>query len=351
MAVFVPDIPQAMKDSVFDPLITYASDVPNAGDRPMPVRTILRAFERIERAGVELMVDALNAQIDGLIDRATPALERGDLGAIASLEWSLSPDLQRSIYSVWSMGWSVGGDHAVREMIASVPVELRGEAEDNEQRLRFGDRNPLCQVWNLGRQRLGFATADNILIQILRLLTLGAVDLSGNAAERAVQDRVFRLAGDFSADTLRALQSHLTAAVIGEGDAPPIPRAELRRRIERTLEVGSRRATAIARTELTNAYNTGRVVTMQQSGLVTHLRFLAIGDDRTTDICRSRNGMVIPITDQSAVQANTPALHVNCRSTVSPLLPEINPRHREMVEDPGRDYLRRSLAPLPRGWN
>lgn len=321
-----------MKDSVFDRLI-FADETPNAGDRPMmPTRIILKAFERIERAGVELMTDALNSQVDGLIERATPALERGDLSAIASLEWSLSPDLQRAIYSVWSLGWNVGGDHAVREMVASIPVRLRREAEQS-------------------RDRLGFAVADNILVQILRLLTLGAVDLSGNAAERAVQDRVFRLAGDFSDDTLRALQSHLTAAVIGEGGAPPIPRAELRKRIERTLEVGSRRATAIARTELTNAYNTGRVVTMQQSSLVTHLRFLAIGDDRTTPICNSRNGMVIPITDQNAVQANTPALHVNCRSTVSPLLPEINPRHREMIEDPARDYLRRSLAPLPPGWN
>jgi hypothetical protein len=69
-------------------------------------------------------------------------------------------------------------------------------------------------------------------------------------------------------------------------------------------------------------------------------------------ICRSRNGLVIPVTDQAAIAANKPSLHGRCRSTLSPVLSgSINPTHGEWAADPDRQLANRKLEPLPKGWN
>ncbi|HEY9646767.1 MAG TPA: minor capsid protein [Chroococcidiopsis sp.] len=316
-----------MRDSVFDRLLTFADDVPNADDRPMmPIRDILKAQERIVNQAVKESDRLLETAVDDLMRIADRALANRDIEAIGGLTWNLGVTFQTPIYRTWEGGWGVGGEHAKTEMVNSVPVRQRREAEQ-------------------------FATPSEILQLIYRLLTLQPITLTQSPAITAVERRAIRLSGDYSDDTLRELQRHLVSAIAPlPGADSPISRPELLSRIENTLQVASRRAEAIARTELTNAYNAGRIRTMSQTPLCTHVRFLAIGDTRTTDICTSRNGMVIPLSDQAAVQANTPALHVNCRSTCSPLLPDINARHAEMVADPSRDYLRRSLAPLPSGW-
>lgn len=48
------------------------------------------------------------------------------------------------------------------------------------------------------------------------------------------------------------------------------------------------------------------------------MQFLAILDDRTTDICRARNGKIMRL-DSEELAANTPPLHYWCRSVLSPI--------------------------------
>jgi len=76
---------------------------------------------------------------------------------------------------------------------------------------------------------------------------------------------------------------------------------------------------AIARTESTRAFNLGILTEGLRSDLVVAYRFDAVMDDRTTDICKSRNGKVIPIEDEELIVHNTPPLHVNCRSVLVPV--------------------------------
>lgn len=79
------------------------------------------------------------------------------------------------------------------------------------------------------------------------------------------------------------------------------------------------RAENIARTESTTAYNQGRLFTyLQDPDFVPAVLFSAILDSRTTPICIARNGLVIALTDPS-LRANTPPLHFQCRSVLSPV--------------------------------
>jgi len=57
--------------------------------------------------------------------------------------------------------------------------------------------------------------------------------------------------------------------------------------------------------------------------------------------------MVFPIADASRYQ---PALHVNCRSVLSPLMPKLNAKARAMVDDVANKPANRTLAPLAVGW-
>ena len=73
------------------------------------------------------------------------------------------------------------------------------------------------------------------------------------------------------------------------------------------------RIEAIARTEITRADTMGRLISMKANDDVIGVEFSAVMDDRTTDICASRHGVVKRL-DDPRLPDNTPPLHVNCRS-------------------------------------
>ncbi|MBD2149804.1 TerB N-terminal domain-containing protein [Pseudanabaena sp. FACHB-1277] len=100
-------------------------------------------------------------------------------------------------------------------------------------------------------------------------------------------------------------------------------------------------------TEEMRGYSQSRYTSFRQSSLATHWRFLAIPDDRCCEICMSRNGCIWDIDDKE----NIPPCHEGCRCTAGILLPKINPRHKEMIEDPSMQPQNRNLVPLPDGWS
>lgn len=76
----------------------------------------------------------------------------------------------------------------------------------------------------------------------------------------------------------------------------------------------------IARTETAKAYNYGRLLTFyENTDLVQALKVSAIIDDRTCDICMSRNGMIIPLSDTGAIARNSPPFHYQCRCVLLPI--------------------------------
>lgn len=309
-------------------------DTPFANDQPlMPRAEIVEALESVEQPQVAAQVQILSDEKEKLLARALPMVEARDTAAISGLSWNVAVQLQRPIYALWANGFALGGDHMQRAVRLAIPRRERGRFSGVPERVEQ------------------YAIAPDVEVLLSTFLNLSPGQLVASAAQAAVLSRVIQLAGNFSIDQITDIKGHLLAAILPQPETgDPISRDDLLKRISGTLGVGERRAQNIARTELTNAYNRGRVSMGQKSPLVETFRFLSLDDLRTTDICRSRNGMLIPATDAVLLAANTPALHFQCRSTLSPVLPRVNAMHRAWMNDPERSPENRMLVPLSDGW-
>lgn len=300
-------------DSIFSPLLTD----PFPSDRPLiSVDEIEAALDQIEAESATAQQQIITNEIQSLLDRSVPLLRAGNVEAIDALTWSAAAKLQQPILDAWQRGFLLGGEQMLAEMAAGVPSEYR------------------------------FALIPRLVALVRQLLNLFPKPLKpGSPVEQAIRERTIQLAGKFSNDQISRLKQDLIEAVSDN----PIPRAELERRIIDNLQVAKLRSEMIARTELTAAYNRGRIATARQSELVTHMRFLSIIDNRTTPICRSRNGLLYPI-ESAELALNTPPLHVRCRSVLSPVMGEINPLHAEWLADPNRNPENRAVVALAEGW-
>ena len=94
----------------------------------------------------------------------------------------------------------------------------------------------------------------------------------------------------------------------------------LKQRIEALREadskiraMGKHRVEAIARTEVARADNMGRLIDMKSNPDVLGVEFSAVLDDRTTDMCQARHGLMMRM-DDPRLPYNTPPIHVRCRS-------------------------------------
>lgn len=80
------------------------------------------------------------------------------------------------------------------------------------------------------------------------------------------------------------------------------------------LDAGAERAIVFAS-------NVGLIAASSASGIVTAIRHISVDDDQTTEICRDRIGLVLPI-DDHYWYANIPQLHWRCRSIIIPVIGE-----------------------------
>ncbi|MEO0538777.1 MAG: minor capsid protein [Cyanobacteria bacterium P01_A01_bin.123] len=306
-----------MIDSVFDAVLFNETPFPN--DVPLiPLENIQSGLDRVEDQAIAGQMAEIEREGDRVLFQGLRAVDRGDIQAINELDWGLSGALQRPIYQLWESGYQLGGIDMLAEMRSVVPQ-------------------------NFAR----FISAE-VAAALQQMLQLQPAILFNTAAQTAVLNRVIAIAGNFSRDLLNQLKLDLVSAIVPQPTTGlPISRRQLLDRIQRTLTVSRSRASNISRTETGFAYNTGRIATAQQSELVEAFRFLSIDDSRTTDICRSRNGLILK-GDQ--IQANRPPLHFSCRSVLSPVMPRISKRHKAWTEDPLRNPSQRVLAPLSKGW-
>lgn len=81
----------------------------------------------------------------------------------------------------------------------------------------------------------------------------------------------------------------------------------------------NRHITIVARMESVTAVNNARLEAGQESKIIKGWQFLAVLDKRTTQICRSRNGMVLKKDDENLTTNFKPPCHWGCRSLLSPV--------------------------------
>lgn len=297
-------------DSVFG-TFRY-SDAPDL----MPVSEIISTMDKIEMASFKRMNDATKEAVANLVKRS-----RGkSLSEIAKLNWDLAPEITETLNITWDKGYKSGSKDAITEMKNAVPLK---------------------------KNSAQYAKVSDLINQLFDLKPFSVFDGPKSAIKKMLS-RNLSIAGDYSNEILERVKNNVSQGMIDQPSTGyPMTPKQVNVLIQETLSVSQARATTIARTETTNSYSEARVETFKQSSLATHCRFLAIADDRVTNICRTRNGIVFPIAEAEKYR---PALHFNCRSTISVLLPKINPMHAKMIADPNLDPANRTLAPLLVGW-
>jgi SPP1 gp7 family putative phage head morphogenesis protein len=291
---------------------------------PSPADRILSAMDAIADQASKGMADDIDRTLHRLLAIAETLIEAKDVKGIQDLNVGLHLALQRNLFLLAESAWLTGATHALEELKADVPDELRTLT-----------LSPLT---------------DKIKALVFGLFRIVPKTFRNSPAERAVKQQVLKLAGSFSDDTLERVRGHILASVVPSANQGVIDRAELVRRIQGEVGVARRRAETIAQTETTNIYNQGRLASFKESRLVTHLRFMAIDDGRTSDICQSRKGLVLEVGDRNALRQCQPPCHYRCRSVLSALMPSVNPEHQKLVDDPARRIKNRKLVPLMKGW-
>ena len=120
------------------------------------------------------------------------------------------------------------------------------------------------------------------------------------------------LAGVFSTAVLERTREVIRSSML-EGSTLRERIKALRESSEDLSRMSNARIEAIARTEVTRADSMGRLISMKANDDVIGVEFSAVMDDRTTEMCIERNGLIMRL-DDPRLPENTPPLHVNCRS-------------------------------------
>jgi len=140
--------------------------------------------------------------------------------------------------------------------------------------------------------------------------------LRNKQAEKAIWARESKLAGNVAESEWERIHAALVENVPGETS-----RRDLLTAIDEVLgsKTFANRASLIARTELTFAYNAGRLETYKDNNVEAIRRYCII-DERTCEQCGGLNGMVANLSDAAGVLRITPPTHPACRCTISPVV-------------------------------
>lgn len=94
-----------------------------------------------------------------------------------------------------------------------------------------------------------------------------------------------------------------------------VPVSDMVRDVRERMGVGTSDATRLVRTELNYVQNQAALDSIKDAGMA-YYRFIATLDNRTTPICRSKDGEVFAV-DDAEPGTNMPPLHPRCRSIIS----------------------------------
>ena len=168
-----------------------------------------------------------------------------------------------------------------------------------------------------GKVKLSDLPEDEQIKELLR----GFIELNASGewyeiipieAVNWLNDYVPKLAGILNTAVLERTREVIQDSLI-EGSTLQERMKALRESSEELSRMTNQRIEAIARTEITRADSMGRLISMKANDDVIGMEFSAVMDDRTTEMCIERNGLIMRI-DDPRIPENTPPLHCNCRS-------------------------------------
>ena len=113
------------------------------------------------------------------------------------------------------------------------------------------------------------------------------------------------------------------------------------KRIAQRMNVSTKNATRLVRTELNYVENRAALDSIRASGM-DYYRFIATLDNHTTPICREHDGRIVSV-EEASPGDNLPPLHPNCRSTIAGSLYGPEDGHKQegkriARDEKGRNY-------------
>ena len=168
-----------------------------------------------------------------------------------------------------------------------------------------------------GRINLSDKNEEEKLIEVLQAFMNEEVsdewqEVIPESAVNWLKDYVPKLAGVLSADVLEKTREVIRGSMMTGSTLQERMKA-LRESSDVLLRMTDARIETIARTEITRADSMGRLIEMKGNDDVIGVEFSAIMDDRTTEMCAERHGLVMRL-DDPRLPENTPPLHFRCRS-------------------------------------
>jgi len=247
-------------------------------------------LDEIEKPSSSLFVKTYKESLNTAIDTLQTAINNKDEEKIKSYRWNLNIGLSGNLWGEWLMGWNSGSK----------------TGKDEIEAINDFSRNPApIALFNQPE-------AESSIIR-------------NRPAEKAIKERINTLAKDVSDSEWREIKKEILASIKPQSETKnPINRRELLKKINDIL--GDRanrfknRADRIARTELTFAYNAGRLDSYVRSGLVSGVKYQTIFDERRCKICASRQGIIVALDDVDGIAEMAIPAHPNCRCVWSPVL-------------------------------
>ncbi|MBQ3395474.1 MAG: minor capsid protein, partial [Synergistaceae bacterium] len=168
-----------------------------------------------------------------------------------------------------------------------------------------------------GRINLSDKDEEEKLIEVLQAFMNEEVsdewqEVIPESAVNWLKDYVPKLAGVLSADVLEKTREVIRGSMMTGSTLQERMKA-LRESSDVLLRMTDARIETIARTEITRADSMGRLIEMKGNDDVIGVEFSAIMDDRTTEMCAERHGLVMRL-DDPRLPENTPPIHPRCRS-------------------------------------
>jgi SPP1 gp7 family putative phage head morphogenesis protein len=111
----------------------------------------------------------------------------------------------------------------------------------------------------------------------------------------------------------KSLNKNITDSIISGKSNDQVVRA-----MRDSLDSGYSNTSRLVRTETNKIVNEGQMASYKQAG-ITHYKFLAEEDSRTSSICSELDGDIISFKD-AELGVNFPPMHPNCRSTIIPII-------------------------------
>lgn len=175
--------------------------------------------------------------------------------------------------------------------------------------------------------------------QAVKFLKSKGIKVTGNWQERvaAIRKHCFTVAKASSTDVLQMFLDELVKA-IDEGTTAATFKKEIKIKLEeagfsKNSEGKAWHLDTIYRTNLQSSYMAGRYAEQQEViEEFPYMKFIAVQDDRTTDLCNALNGRVVRAND-SFWDTSYPPLHYNCRSRVIAVDEDYLEKHKLRVSD------------------